>query len=52
MKFYLLILKYLLIQLVKLQINILKSHITFMTLTKIPITFEQGFTNIMSEEVV
>ena len=52
MKFYLLIPKYLLIQLVKLQINILKSHFTFMTLTKIPITFEQGFTNIISEEVV
>ena len=42
MKFYLLIPKHLIIQLVKLQIDNLKPSTSFLTLKKIPITFEQG----------
>ena len=44
MKFYLLLPKHLVIQLLKLQMDILNSNTTFWHCKKIPITFEQGCT--------
>ena len=48
MKFYLLIPKHLIIQLVKYQIDILNLNTTFWHCKKNPITFEQGFTSVVS----